>query len=367
MHDWNRRGFLAGMSVLAATPAWAGGPNPLPNPIGADNAVVDAFVKAHGFTGVIMLGRRGEPTYARAFGMAEVETRRAATVDTPYALASISKWLTSVTVLRLVEQGRLDLDAPIGTWLKDYRADTGMRVRLKHLLSNTSGIPNQFNPKADPTLWTKAFTTTEAIKAFCSGDAVSDPGTKFAYDLTNWILVKGIVEAVSGRDFAETVRMLTLAPLGLTGVSPGYESDGRLAAAYASLDPPVRKMNPRSRYTLASGGYVGTAPDLLRAAHRVYDTGFLTPKSLRELSAVLVPDQDYALGGRVKTLDVAGAPRRFAWETGRVDGYRSLLAHRLDDGNSLVLLNNNDLSQATIDRLGYALFGASGMAPPAAG
>jgi CubicO group peptidase (beta-lactamase class C family) len=319
--------------------------------------VVDTFVKTNGFHGVIHLVRDGQVAFSQAFGMADVEAGRRASVDTLYPVASISKWLTSVTVLRLVDQGKLKLEGTIADYLPDYRPDTGGRVQLKHLLSNASGIPKGLDLKADPALWTKAFTTGEAIKAFCSGDLVFEPGSRFSYDFTNWIIVKGIVEKVTGKDFAEAVDALTLTPLGATGIVPGYAERARthVAAGYATIEPPVRKMNPPLPYTLASGGYCGTAPDLVRAAHGVYGTDFLSAGCRQALATVLVPGESYALGGRVKSLTIAGKPQLFAWETGRLDGYRSLLAHRLDGKATLVVLNNTDLSQKAIDVFGEAM------------
>lgn len=319
--------------------------------------VIDAFVKANGFHGVIHLVRKGQAPFSRAFGMADVEAGRHASIDTLYPLASISKWITSVTVLRLVDQGKLNLDGAIADYLPDYRPDTGARVKLKHLLSNTSGVPNGFNPKVDPGLWTKVFTTDEAIKAFCSGDLAFEPGSRFAYEFTNWIIVKGIVETVSRMDFAAAVDALTLKPLGVTGIIPGYAERAlaQVAAGYATIEPPVRKMHSPLVYTVASGGYCGVAADLVRAAQGVYGSALLSAESRAALSAIRVPEESYALGGRVKSLMVRGEPCSFAWETGRADGYRSLLAHRLDGEATLVVLNNTDVSQKVIDVLGETL------------
>lgn len=329
-------------------------------------AMVDDFVKANGFHGVIHLVRNQRVLLSEAFGMADVEAGRRATVGTLYPLASITKWITSVAVLRLVDQGRLALDGSIADYLTDYRPDTGARVQLKHLLSNSSGIPNGFTPlaKADPGIWTKPYTTDEAIKAFCSGDLAFEPGSRFSYDLTNWILVKGIVERVTGKDFAAAIDTLLLAPLGLKHVLPRYAEEARaqVAAGYASIEPPVRKMNPQLAYMVASGGYCGTVTDLVRAAEGVYGTSFLSATSREALSTILVPTESYALGGRIRKVQVDGKPHDFAWETGRLDGYRSLLAHRLDGRTSLMLLNNTGLSQKAIDLFAEAMFAASSQA-----
>ena len=351
---YGRRGFIrasvAALTALGLAPmlrATASGEGGLED-------VVETFVKTNAFHGVIHVVREGRVAFSQAFGMADVEAGRRAAVDTLYPLASISKWITSVTVLRLVDQGKLKLEGKIADYLPDYRPDTGGRVQLKHLLSNASGIPNGFDPKADPGLWTKAFTTSEAIEAFCSGDLVFEPGSRFSYDFTNWIIVKGIVETVTGKDFAEAVDTLTLAPLGIAGMVPGYAERAlaHVAAGYATVEPPVRKMYPPRPYTLASGGYCGTAAELVRAAHGVYGADFLSTESRNALTTVLMPGESYALGGRIKSLAMGGQSRLFAWETGRVDGYRSLLAHRLDGKATLVVLNNTDLSQKAIDVFG---------------
>ncbi|PXV61536.1 CubicO group peptidase, beta-lactamase class C family [Dyella jiangningensis] len=360
----SRRRFVSGMAGTLVG-AWLA-----PSLLATDaattkgvRATVDDFVKANNFQGVIHLVRNQRVLLSEAFGMADVEAGRRATVDTLYPLASITKWIVSVTVLRLVDQGRLALNGSIVDYLTDYRPDTGARVKLKHLLSNSSGIPNGFTPlaKIDPGMWTKSYTTDEAIKAFCSGDLAFEPGSRFSYDLTNWILVKGIVERVTGKDFAAAIDTLSLAPLGLEHVLPRYTEEARaqVAAGYASIEPPIRKMNPQLAYMVASGGYCGTATDLVRAAEGVYGASFLSAASREALSTILVPTQSYALGGRIRKIQVDGTPHDFAWETGRLDGYRSLLAHRLDGQTSLVLLNNTDLSQKTIDLFAEAMFAAT--------
>lgn len=357
MHHWSRRQFLgAVVGGLLAAPlqAW---PQPTSHKL---QASVDTFVKAQGFQGVLLLIRDGRTVLAQAYGMADIEAARRATVDTLYPIASISKWFTALTVLRLVDQGRLNLDAPITDYLTRFRKDTGSRVQLKHLLCNASGIPNGFAPlvKADPSLWDKPFTIDEAIDACCSGDLAFEPGSRFSYDFSNWIIVMGIVETATGQDFAQAVQQLTLDPLGLRNVLPAYapQAVARSAAGYATVQPPVRKMRLRASYTLASGGYCGTAWDLAHAAQGVYGTAFLSSASLAAFKTVLVPEQSYALGGRVKALDIDGASHAFAWETGRTDGYRSLLAHRLDGKATFVLLNNTDISQKDIDVFAEEVF-----------
>jgi len=118
-----RRHFLGGSAAaLLGTSAWA------------NNPVADAFAAAQPFQGVVMLARRGQPVYAQAYGMADIEAGTALRTDTRFGVASISKWLTSTTVLRLIEAGKLDLDSPLGRWLPWYRGNGADKVSLRPAL-----------------------------------------------------------------------------------------------------------------------------------------------------------------------------------------------------------------------------------------
>jgi CubicO group peptidase (beta-lactamase class C family) len=228
-------------------------------------------------------------------------------------------------------------------------------------MTNTSGIPNGFatwtkaNP--DPDLFKKTFTTAEAVKLWCSGDLAFEPGTRFDYVLTNWIIVTAIVEAVTGKAYAEAMNELAIGPLELSRTTPADPAD--IAISYRTLEPLVRQPNERFPFMAASGGYVSTAGDLLKAAHAVFDGTLLPPARKKELLTVGWPDQDYSLGGRVKSLFADGMPRVFAWETGRAAGYRSVLGHRFDDQTTVVLLNNTSITQKAMDEFAYALFGTA--------
>ncbi len=347
-------GALAGLLTIRTGRATAA---EVPADIAAAVAAMPSFF------GVIQTATAGRTDSSSAFGKADIEAGQDATPATPYGIGSISKWLTSVTLLRLSDAGLLDIDAPIGELLPTYRRDTGARVRLTHLLSNTSGIPDGFGPRVttDESLWTQPFTTEEAVKAFCSGDLTFEPGSKFEYLFTNWVLVRAIIESVTGEDYVAVMRRVTLEPLKLfeTGPITAYAGSIALAPAYESIDPPVRKMRPYRPYGLASGGYVSTAGDLIAAAHGVYRGGFLSEGALTRLTAVNVPDQHYALGGRTRPVALGGQTESFAWHTGRVEGYRSVLAYGLTSGRSVAILNNTDVSQKAMDLLALDILGGT--------
>nr|WP_314435069.1 serine hydrolase domain-containing protein [uncultured Brevundimonas sp.] len=328
-----------------------------------EDARIGAIVVEYEFNGVILLGKDGVPTFQKAYGVADAGTGRPASVRDRYVIASISKWLTVTAILKLVEQNVMDLDGTVADGLPGFRGLEAGGVTLRQLLSNTSGIPNLYGPAvdADPTLKLSTMSAADAARKFCAADPVFTPGTSFDYAITNWILVAAMVEAATSQPFERVVDELVITPLRLPDTEVAlmdFVERSDTAKAWASLSPAVLKMSPRPKFLAAAGGFCSTATDLLRAASGVFDTRLLAASSRSEMLGVTTPGQHYALGGRVARLATAQGERQAAWETGRTDGYRSVLGHILDDRRTVVVLNNTDLPQPMMDRIALRLLNA---------
>ncbi|MBZ5709236.1 serine hydrolase domain-containing protein [Nannocystis pusilla] len=130
------RGFLPAVAALFLL---------LPLPAGAEPArdIVDRAVEGDGFNGVALVGRGKTIDALEARGAADVAHGVPMTRDTRFEVGSISKWIAAIVVMKLVDQGKLDLDAPISRYLSDYRADTGAKLTLRRLRSHSSGLPNE--------------------------------------------------------------------------------------------------------------------------------------------------------------------------------------------------------------------------------
>ncbi|HJR72079.1 MAG TPA: serine hydrolase domain-containing protein [Luteimonas sp.] len=307
-----------------------------------------AFAPPDDFNGVILVAEgKGEPSRVETYGVADAEADRKASRTTQYQIGSASKFLTAVTMLRLADKGKISLDAPIGTWLKDFPGKTKSSVTLRHLLTNRSGIPNGVMAvyKTDRSKVDRDMPAAEASRLFGSDALASEPGTQWDYSLTNWVLVRAIAEQASGMPFEQLMRQEVFAPLGMdrSGI-PGmaFELEGA-AAGYSALQPaPVRKVNRIPPYAAASGTVYSTVDDLRALMDGVYRKGYLSPASLRELTTVAVPDQAYALGGRVIDL-TEGEATKILWEPGETGAYRAVIAYEPTTGACIVLLNNTGL------------------------
>lgn len=340
----DRRTLIAGGAILGA-----GGPALAAATIDGRGRAIDSIDLPNGFNGVLAHGRNGRVVHLRCVGLADVEAVRPITPRTRFKWGSASKWVTSVAALRLVDAGRLSLDAPIASYLPDFRRDTGARVRVGHLLSNTSGIPDLLTRQlgAEPALRTSTASPAEMVARFGGGDLSFDPGRGWDYAALNWVIVAALLQRVTGEPLASLVDRSVFRPLGMreTGFAQADQpAMPELAAAYGAGTPPVRKMRPVPAFVAASGNVAGTAADAIRAAHGIFHARLLGPASRAALTTVRWPAEGYALGGRVRRID--GEP--WAWEAGKVDGYRALIAHRLGRSETIVIFNATDVEQSAI-------------------
>lgn len=329
--------------------------------------LADAIVARHlgaSFNGVILTRASGtSPASVRPYGMARAEPAQATRADHFYQIGSVSKWISAVAVMRLVDQGKLRLDVPVGQYLPELPAATGTTVTLRHLLSNTAGIPNGVQQafKVDPGIAELSLDHRQASLRFASEAPVFAPGSAWSYSPTTWIVVAAVIEQATGLPYARAVEQLVLTPAQLHAtavpLTPFRDMPGA-ALAYRNRLPRELAMTPHIRFVAASGTLYSTAADLAQLAHTVYETSLLSAGAKAELSRIVVPEEEYALGGRVRQLSVNGRVRTVAWQTGATGGFKTLLAYVPGSGQTVVILNNTDLPQGDLARAAEALLSA---------
>lgn len=300
------------------------------------------------------------PLVIRASGLALREERQPVTKDTRFLLGAMTRWVTAITVLRMADMGRLDLDAPISRHLPELPAATGA-VTLRQLISNRSGVPDGVANalRQDRGSEKLEIGPVEAALRFGSGVPVPVPGAPWVDSPTNWILAAAVVERAGKVPFTETVEKLVLAPAGVRDTSfaaTGYEDEVGMAVAYGASGR--RNTTAVPPMLAANGTLYGTARDLVAIADAVYFKKLLSDQARKQLSTIVVASEDYALGGRVKTLTAGKTVRTLAWITGHLGGYATLLAYDPADGRAVVLLNNSDMPQAELEQLAVKLFSA---------
>ncbi len=289
----------------------------------------------------------GRTVWAEAFGFADLARRVPATPDTRYSLASISKPITATAVMRLVEQGRVALDAPANRYLRAGRitgvAGSADSATVGRLLSHTAGIPLHYRFfYADGT--GRIAEPDEAGTIDRYGVVMFPPGTVYTYSNLGYGILGAIVGAASGTTYEAYLRDEVFAPLGMsrTTVSTGAGLENS-AVRYDADRRPVPFYDFDHR---AASAVYSTANDLLRFAEfhlgtrRDVAAGFLSDAGVRRMQQPVTPPTatpgGYGLGWFV---DDDNGVRRVR-HTGGMPGVNTVLAMYPDAGVAVVALAN---------------------------
>jgi N-acyl-D-amino-acid deacylase len=370
-----------------------------PRLAGFDRLMI-SFMKEHQIPGAsLAIGRKGRLVYTRGYGVARRAEKNLAAVpvrpDALFRIASVSKPITAVAVLQLVERGRLRLDDHVVEVLRikphleaGAQVDPRLaRVTIRQLLQHTAGWDRQrsFDPMFRPLIIAKALHVAapagprDVIRYMFGRPLDFDPGTRMAYSNFGFCVLGRVIEKVSGQSYESYVRKEVLAPLGIQRMRLGrtltpaegevhyYDPLNRLGPAVVGpMDHPVPF--PYGVWYLeamdAHGGWIASAADLVRFATAFDDpehcpilraesirTMFARPKGRAGYEADGRPAESYyACGWMVRPEGQGG--RQNTWHDGALDGSASLMVRRGDGLSWAVIFNTSarpmekDLSKA---------------------
>ena len=294
-------------------------PQQVPDAIGMDadrlNAIDDIVregIEQEKMPGcVVIIGRREGIAFRRAYGNRQLQPEQVAmTTDAVFDLASLTKPLaTATSVMILIQQGKLDLNASVATYLPEFAQQGKDKITIRHLLTHTGGLI------ADNAMNDYANGADEAITKICALKPNAAPGESFTYSDVGFIVLGQVVQAVSGKNVHEFSHEHIFAPLGMTetGYLPGDALKSR-AAVTEQRDGHWMQGEVHDPRAFALGGIAGhaglfsTADDLARYATMMLNSGHL--KDVRILdeatfalmtTPIEIPRGQRALGWDVKT------------------------------------------------------------------
>ena len=367
-NDWNAVCaliFLLLMTFMSGSPLPAAAET-APRPAAAD-AVTPAtfatfireYAAAHHFNGSISVEEDGKSLFKGSFGIADRSFDIPCTDETKYKIASITKAFTSVLILQLVEQKKIDLDKPIKTYLPKYSGEGADTVKIKMLLNHTSGLPNAdagYNSVADALArgmphYQMPATVDQLIDRYYSGKLLNEPGRVFSYNNADYIILGRIVEVVAGKPFEEVLKDRILTPLKMNDSGLLHERDVilHLAPSYFSPEKGAPLINDMPVYPenwFAAGGMYSTTGDLMKFADALYGGKLLSSASL---DLMLTPGLDgYGFGVWIGNPTFGGKTYRNVNRPGGVMGANGSLYHFNGVGFSkdlnIVILSNTDLT-----------------------
>ena len=231
---------------------------------------LDEVVAADLFSGAVLVAKDGKTVFAQAYGLADREKKTPNTLKTRFRLGSMNKMFTAVATLQLVQNGKLDLKAPLGNYLTDYpNKDVASKVTIEQMLSHTGGTGDIFGPEfAKNRLELK--TLQDYVKLYGNRGPEFEPGSRWKYSNYGFLLLGVIVEKVSGQSYYDYVRDHIFKPAGMsaTASEPEDQVVADRSAGYMRADGGGWQRNDDTlpyRGTSAGGGY-STVEDLLKFA-----------------------------------------------------------------------------------------------------
>jgi D-alanyl-D-alanine carboxypeptidase len=294
--------------ILAATlllvPATAGIAAAHPPPADPTQALLQRLLTAEhdaGMPGVFAQVRDGRRTVKVAAGLADVDTGLPADADMRHRVGSITKTFVATTVLQLVAERRVRLDAPIGRYLPDVvPGDTGRLVTVRMLLNHTSGIGDYILTLAGTldgviAMGDTTYAPRELARIGLARPTTNPPGAKWTYSNTNYVLLALMVEKVTGHSYRSEIGRRILRPLGLRdtyfeGAEPQIRGP-HMSSYVPWVDGKLRDFSAYNMtWAWGVGEIVSTAADLNRFYRALLTGRLLRPAQLAAMQTTVVED-----------------------------------------------------------------------------
>jgi D-alanyl-D-alanine carboxypeptidase len=328
----------------AQTAAAAGGAGSGSGIDAAEEAKIAKMVTDSGAPSIsVAVVENSKLTYAKGFGKASLDPSRPAETDTRYAIGSISKQFTAAAILLMVEQGKLSLDDKVSKFFPELtRAN---EVTVRELLSHTSGYEDYAPQDYMIPEWTKATTPEAILNEWAKKPLDFDPGTKWQYSNTNYVLAGRIFEKASGQNLMDFLQARIFGPLGMkTAGDCSVDKTPEDAVAYTrfALGPPRPALREGPGWYFAAGELCMTPSDLAKWDIALLNKRIMNADSYREFTReVRLTNGNathYALG--VQVGDIDNIP--LVSHSGEVSGFLSLNEIYPTRGAAVIVLSNMD-------------------------
>lgn len=323
------------------------------------SSLFEAAWNQHQFSGVLLVAKNGKPVYFQSKGYRNFNTKTSLNKNDIFELASVSKQFTSMIIMMLKERGMLGYDDPLERYIKDLPY-TG--ITLRHLLTHTSGLPDYQNIMDQH--WDKnKIADNEDIIDYLKKypePVHFEPGEKYEYSNTGYVLLASVAELASKIEFKEMVKKWIFTPLKMKSAdfrTPASRSKVHNFAKGFMYDTTSHKYAPadsfkESNYTIWLGNRKGpgrismNAADLLKWDQALYtplliaattmDEAF-TPHILNNKSPI-----HYGFGWELNQRLKLG---RVVHHSGDNPGYHTHIMRYIDKKYTVILLNNNASDQ----------------------
>jgi CubicO group peptidase (beta-lactamase class C family) len=307
------------------------------------DSILSFYHNLRQFNGAALVAYEGKVIYEKEFGSANREKNIPNTRQTQFRIGSASKQFTSMLIMQLAKEGKLNVGDPVSKFLPGYVHGA---VTIEQLMTHRSGIPNYTNNQEHlAKTIIKEYSLEELVRLFCSDSLEFEPGTDFHYTNSGYVVLALVIEKITGKKYAEVLAEKIFTPLGMKSSFFGSRSplSTNMAIGYVNDEP---EMAYAVENIAGAGGITSTTEDLLRWNHALSSMSLLP---VAEMNDIFKPRAEwkewganYGYGWMIDRLMFKSSDKHvIQYHPGTEPGFYTMLARQPDKGIVIVLLNNS--------------------------
>ncbi|OMP78206.1 MULTISPECIES: serine hydrolase [unclassified Chitinophaga] len=313
-----------------------------------DELILRDFNDKNGPGGVFMVAHHGIPVYQKAFGKANLELGDDLSVDNVFQLGSMTKQFTAIAILMLEQQRRLSVGDPVSKYISDY--PNGDKITIHHLLTHTSGIKDFTKMKSLMGIAQKDMTPKMMVDFFKDEPVDFEPGEKFDYNNSGYVLLGYLIELVSGEKYEEYIKKHIFDKVGMT--QSYYASDrkvikGRAYGYHKKESGYVNKTVISFSVPFSSGALMSTLSDMLKWQNALNKNLLLdtaeTTKAFSRYKLNNGEEFNYGYGWHIR--DINKVPTRE--HGGSIFGFKTMAVYIPGEDIYVIGLSNCDCNSPT--------------------
>ncbi len=315
----------------------------------AIDSLISAYSDYAGFNGSVLIAHEGEVIYKKGFGLAHMEWDIPNDTNTKFRIASITKPFTAILIMQLVAEKKLDLNKPITTYLPNYPKTTGDRITIHQLLTHTSGIVRDYESAEKTNQYPDRQRPEILIKDFWDLPLEFEPGERFAYSNSGYLILGSIIEEVTGTSYEELLKEKISSPLEMknTGVDKHRPITKNRAEGYFKGFGEYYNSDYNDLSSITAVGNIhSTVEDLFLLDQALYGEQLLQNKYIDLMFSKHIADPDYGghygYGWEIKEKPIGNgtATVKTIGHSGSLNGFCALFT-RIPTSNSTIILLNN--------------------------
>jgi len=312
------------------------------------NDLFQSYAHYDRFIGNVLISQDDTIIYKKSFGYADIDNHKKNKSNSVFSIASVTKSLTAVAIMKLVEDGKLSLETPISSYFPNFIPDFSKKITIRHLLNHSSGMQanigriddegNGFMPGK------KAITLNELFEKFKNSELKFEPGTGYEYNNFGYTLLAYIIESVSKQSYADYMEHVVFIPANMKNTTVNtYKSLHKKAFSHIGLGTEnLKKYHSKihSSGIKGAGNIKSTSIDLYNFMHALQNHKLLKPSSVNMLYGLTqkmnVNNSEYGLGWKIEI----NGDEKWINHTGLLPGYTSIIGSLPKRKINIIILSN---------------------------